>query len=484
MAQEAFDPYAVSAEAVQEPPDSFWETVARIGPGLILAGSIVGTGELIATTNLGAQVGFSLLWLVILSCFIKVFVQIELGRYAISSGETTLTSLSRLPGPGMLLVWWWLIMMLVTQTQLGAMVGGVGQSFHLAMPGVSPWLADVISPVAPWLGDYVRAKPIMPWAFLTAVSAAILLVSGSYAVVEIGTTTLVVIFTIMTVICVGILPWTPYGIDWAAVRGGFNIQIPKETAAIFAALAMFGITGVGASELFSYPYWCIEKGYARFTGPRSDGEDWKRRATGWLRVMRFDAWASMVVYTVATLAFYFLGAAVLFGEYGGKGLPKGDDMVPTLARMYSPVMGQPLAVWFFVVGGFAVLYSTLFVASASHSRLLTDFLRINGFIVIRDHSHRLRWIRFFCVCFPTIALILYATIGEPTVMVKIGGFIQAVTLPMICSAAVFLRYRRTDQRIRPGLLWDVFLWLSVVGMTIVAARPFINLWQDYFKKGL
>ena len=482
MAEPTFDPYALSPDSIQEPPQSLWHAMRKIGPGLILAGSIVGTGELIATTNLGAQVGFSLLWLVVLSCFIKVFVQIELGRYAVSSGETTLTSLRRLPGPGVLLVWWWLIMMLVTQTQLGAMVGGIGQAFHLAMPDVSPWLADGFTNVSPWLGDYIRAKPIMPWAFLTAASAAVMLVSGSYAVVEWGTTALVVIFTIMTVVCVGILPWTPYAIAWESVVDGFRFQIPKGSDAIFAALAMFGITGVGASELFSYPYWCIEKGYARFAGPRSDDADWSRRANGWMRVMRLDAWASMLVYTLATLAFYFLGAAVLFGEFNGKGIPKGDDMVPTLARMYAPVLGTTAATWFFVVGAFAVLYSTLFVASASHSRLLTDFLRINEFIVIRDHAHRRRWIRFFCVCYPTLALILYATIGEPRVMVTIGGFIQAITLPMICGAAVFLRYRRTDARLRPGLVWDLFLWLSVVGMTVVAARPFITLWQEFAAK--
>ncbi len=482
MAEPTFDPYALAPESIQEPPQSLGLALRKIGPGLILAGSIVGTGELIATTNLGAQVGFSLLWLVVLSCFIKVFVQIELGRYAVSSGETTLTSLRRLPGAGVLLVWWWLIMMLGTQTQLGAMVGGVGQAFHLAMPDVSPWLAEAVSRGSPWLGDYIRSKPIMPWAFLTAASAAVLLVSGSYAVVENGTTALVVIFTIMTVVCVGILPWTPYAIDWQSVVDGFRFQVPESSGAIFAALAMFGITGVGASELFSYPYWCIEKGYARFAGPRGADADWERRAKGWLRVMRLDAWASMLVYTLATLAFYFLGGAVLFGEFGGKGIPQGDEMVPTLARMYAPVMGASAATWFFVVGGFAVLYSTLFVASASHSRLLTDFLRVNEFIVIRDHAQRLRWIRCFCVCYPTLALILYATIGEPRVMVTIGGFVQAITLPMICTVAVFLRYRRTDPRLRPGVLWDLFLWLSVVGMTIVAARPFVTLWQDFAAK--
>ena len=31
---------------------------------------------------------------------------------------------------------------------------------------------------------------------------------------------------------------------------------------LMTAFSMFGITGVGATELYSYPYWCLEKGYA------------------------------------------------------------------------------------------------------------------------------------------------------------------------------------------------------------------------------
>ncbi len=94
------------------------------------------------------------------------------------------------------------------------------------------------------------------------------------------------------------------------------------------AVSTFGITGVGASELFAYPYWCIEKGYARSAGPRSDDEGWGRRARGWLRVMQLDAWFSMVVFTVATVAFYLLGAAVLRPQ----GLvPRGAGMIETLS---------------------------------------------------------------------------------------------------------------------------------------------------------
>ena len=63
---------------IQEPPTSFGGIFRKLGPGLIIAASIVGSGELIATTKTGAQAGISLLWLIVVGCVIKVFVQIEL----------------------------------------------------------------------------------------------------------------------------------------------------------------------------------------------------------------------------------------------------------------------------------------------------------------------------------------------------------------------------------------------------------------------
>lgn len=42
---------------------------------------------------------------------------------------------------------------------------------------------------------------------------------------------------------------------------------------------------------------CIEKGYAAYTGPRTQDPAWKRRAQGWIRVMYLDAVVAMIIYT-------------------------------------------------------------------------------------------------------------------------------------------------------------------------------------------
>ena len=57
------DPYALDPSEMKSRAVSLFPTLRRIGPGMVLAASIVGSGELIATTTLGAQVGYTALWL-------------------------------------------------------------------------------------------------------------------------------------------------------------------------------------------------------------------------------------------------------------------------------------------------------------------------------------------------------------------------------------------------------------------------------------
>ena len=463
-----FDPYRVTADGIQEAPSSLLQALRRIGPGLILAASIVGTGELIATTHVGARAGFALLWLVILSCFIKIFVQVELGRYAISSGETTIASFNRLPGPGRALGWWWCLMMLATQAQLAAMLGGIGQAAHMIHASGSQAVAESLG---------VAARPELPWSVLTTLIAVALLAAGSYKLVERTSTIMVAMFTFMTVVCVVLLPWTGHALTWGDVASGLTFDIPE--AAIAAAVVMFGITGVGASELIAYPYWCIEKGYARFAGPRDNSAAWSRRAAGWMRVLKLDAWVSMIIYMAATIAFYLLGAAILHGETGGAGLPGSvAGMLETLARMYVPVLGEQAAVWLIVAGAFAALYSTFFAATAANIRTLVDLLHLNGIIRLEGWDDRRRWIRRFCIGFPFLNLALFIWFPNPVRLVIVGGFAQALTLPMIACAAVYLRYRRTDRRITSGLLWDLFLWLSMLAFF---ATALYGVWDSYSK---
>ena len=125
------DPYQLDQSHVLEPPTTFGEILRKTGPGIVLAASIVGSGELILTTTLGAKVGYMLMWLIILSCLIKAVVQSFLGRYTIAMAETGLDAVNRIPGPRFRVgwvVWAWAAMVFMTLFQITGMFIGVSQT--------------------------------------------------------------------------------------------------------------------------------------------------------------------------------------------------------------------------------------------------------------------------------------------------------------------------------------------------------------------
>jgi Mn2+/Fe2+ NRAMP family transporter len=447
---------ATSAPATswQKPPATFIDRLKHLGPGLIVSGSIVGSGELIATTALGAKVGFVALWVILLSCVIKVVVQEELGRYAMSSGETTFRALDKVPGrigPTSWVVWCWAIMFLGLTLLSGGIVGGVGQVMNLAFPQLSSTV----------------------WMFIIAVlTAGILIFKGNFGFIQSAVTVLVFGFTLITLTCAMLLQWTPYPVHLADVVEGLKLQMPPHGLQV--AFAVFGITGISAAELVMYPYWCLEKGYARHVGQRDETEAWPARARGWLKVLNLDVLIAMIFYTIATVAFYFLGAAVLHVQGS---VPDGSKMVQTLSQIYTATLG-PGAFILFLAGAFAVLYSTLFVHAASYPRLLIDFFERLGILRVgNDEMKRWKWLRIFTLLLITLYVCWYLLLQVPVTMVLISGVLQSFMLPILAGSTLYLRYKHLDHRLKPSKTISFLLWISAIAMLLFAIYSFITLLQ-------
>ena len=540
---------------IQDPPTTIVGILRQLGPGLIIAGSIVGSGELIATTAVGAEAGFTLMWLIIVGCVIKVFTQVEFGRYTIVTGNTAMHGLNEVPGPRKRvnwIVWYWLIMFSMSLAQLGGIVGGVGQALTISRPlteagkafnqyqdlkirtvvneglikraretgdaqrqqELESERADMQTSLqeieAPFVTSaaYQEAKQQLDdartqlatqpedasliareaelsaqesalrgppaasdeliWAAIITAATMVFLVLGRYNLIQTFATALVAGFTLITILNLIQLQSLPeWRVSGQDVIAGMSFKFPDTGLA--TALMAFGIIGVGATELIQYPYWCLEKGYARWTGKRDDSPEWAARANGWLRVLRWDAWASMLVYTFATIAFYLLGAAVL----GRTGLnPEGAQMIRTLAEMYVPVFGKAANI-IFLFGAFAVLYSTFFVANASHARVSADAVRVFGLADGSPKSRRF-WTVTFCALFPLICFVTYVFVRAPKQMVLASGLMQAIMLPMLGAAALYFRYQRCDERLRPGMLWDLCLWASAAGLLLAGGWAFFD----------
>ncbi len=436
------DPYRLRPDLIEEPPTGLVAIFRRIGPGLILASMIVGSGELIATTVLGAENGYTLLWLMLISCVIKVVVQNEFGRYTIGTGETSLEALNRIPGPRARvswLVWFWFVAMITTMFGVGAMMGAIGEVLNITFPVLS----------------------IQAWVCVVAVLTLVLLLTGRYALVERVSMGLVAAFTITTVGSALLLLTRPDYFTWGRVVEGLSFHMPTE--GLVTAVAAFGITGIGANEITVYPYWCLEKGYARFTGPRDDTAAWRIRAHGWIKVMGVDILNSMVIYTFATIAFYLLGAGVL---HGLGVIPQGTEMVSMLANMYTETLGG-WSRYLFLVGAVVVFYSTVFTVTASNSRMAADFLVMLGLYRREDYERRLKWTRIFVVLFLVIPILFYVLLRQPVLMVKIVGVSQALLLPIVALATIYLRYVHVPKAILPKGWITLALWVTSLVIVVI-----------------
>ena len=439
---------ATTESEIRSAPTTAWGILKAIGPGLILTANIVGTGELIATTRLGSQVGFVLLWFIVFSCFIKVFVQIELGRYTLAEGVGSLEALNRLPGPRFRVswvLWLWFAMYLGTLCQMSGMVGGIAELFAAKS---NIWAHR-------------------SWAIGVAVLTGILLSVGRYKFIEKSSTVMVVLFTFSNLLAVTLLQSTDSRMTSAELADGLSFGLPDD---LITAFAVFGITGVGAAELIFYPIWCLEKGYARATGPCDDSPEWYERARGWMRVMKYDAWFSMVIYTVGTLSFYVLGAAILHR----RGTPVGDQgAIDTLASMYVHTIG-PSGLWIFYLGAFMVLYSTLFVSSASNARLFADIGGLAGVFRYRTPEDRMRIVRIAVVVIPIAVMLVYLRFESLVTLVLIGGIAQAMMLPFLAGAAVYFHHLHIPPGLRSSVLGTVFLWVAFIAMSSLGV---FQLWR-------
>lgn len=447
------DPYQLDSANIKEPPTSFVESLKYLGPGFILSASIVGSGELIATTLVGAKAGFVLLWFVIFSCIVKVVVQLEFGKHAISSGESTMKALNSLPGPKFgkanWSVWSWLVLMLIKTMQLGGIIGGVVLGLEQLFPVLIPMRMFTTLGIG--------------------LSVSVLVYRGYYVLLEKASLVMIGAFTIFTFLSLVMLQTTELAVTPMELGGGLVPIIPTE-AALMVAIGAFGITGVGGDEILAYNYWLIEKGYASYVGPKDDSVEWERRAKGWVRVMYWDAILAMVCYTVVTAMFYLLGAAVLHRQHM---VPAGEDLIATLGAMYTDTLG-PWAKTVFMLGAIVVLYSTMFAALAAWTRLYSDALGQIGVVDFANPKSRRRAIGVVAWVFPVAWAALFLSSKKPGVLVILGGLITVVILLIVVFAALFFRYKRLDPRLRPTTIYDVALWISATAIFSVAI---IGAWK-------
>ena len=440
-------------------PTTLFDRLKYIGPSAIVTGSVVGSGSIVMTPLLGAAAGFTLLWWLLLSIWTKPIIQAEISRYIVVTKKTFLEAFAEIPGPKTVingkttswLVWFMFLGVLPAIIGMGGLVGAVAEAGTNMFPQINLEVWVVISCLITWL----------------------ILVKGSYSILENILLGMVLIFSFITLVIAFSMQSTPYEISATQVLTGLNFALPFEYLPL--ALAVFGFTGISYGEIMAYTYWCLEKGYTQ--GNAEDIQETKN----WIRTMQTDVWITVFLITLGTLPFFFLGAGVL------NTLPQLQeslatqsfwdvDIISALQNMFSLVLGD-WAKWLFIILAFFILYSTLLSGTAAFTRTITDYLISMGFIYEKKNTRK-TLIKLIAFLVPFFSGLFYFLLPNPITLLLIAGIWAAMGLPIVNIGAIYLS-NKLSKELQPNAFIKSILWLSLIFQISIAALIVIDISSNF-----
>jgi len=128
-----------------ERKSGFWQMA---GPGAILVGLSIGAGEIIVWPLVVAEYGASMIWAAVLGVFLQMWINFEVGRWTIATGETVYTGFAR--------VWRGFAPLFILITLFSWIAPGWGRASGLALKAllVGPygWGSDTFWTVITFIG--------------------------------------------------------------------------------------------------------------------------------------------------------------------------------------------------------------------------------------------------------------------------------------------------------------------------------------------
>ncbi|MCC7009849.1 MAG: Nramp family divalent metal transporter [Acidobacteria bacterium] len=440
-------------------PSNKWHV---IGPGIVAAGVGLSSGEFILWPYISANVGLVFLWGAIVGVVTQFFLNMEIERYTLATGETAITGFTRL--------WrhWGLVLAIMVY-------------FANLWPG---WALSSAT-----LGSYLFGGSPQVIAVVMLVVIGISLTFAPVVYVALERMIFVKVAAVVTLaLLAAVFAIQPE--SWRELPGGLiNVgYFPSELGfpLLFGAMVF---AGAGGGQNLCQSNWIRDKGFGmgqyaprlvspvtgveqavearvsyRFEPTASNMARWR----AWWRFANVEQWSSFVLVTVLTIALTsMLAHSTLFGH---PGLPNSVAFLQLERDALAGSVGSWFGVLFLATGAFSLFGSAMGIIDYT-SRLAADVLKSTYLSASPLSESRL----YFGLVWGLVAIgvtVLLSGMTQPLVLLIISASTGGLMMFVYSGLLIVTNRRRLPVEIRPrsyrlaSLVWATALFGAMAAVTI------------------
>lgn len=438
-----------------------------LGVGVIAMGLAIGTGELILWPHIITKHGLGLLWLALLGITFQYFINQEVARHALATGESFFTTSARVIKTSA--IFW-----------LGAAI------LLYVWPG---WA----SAIGTTLKELFGFGSHLTWSWIALGLVLVLTFSGriAYVMLESSLKVIVPIFFLM-IVAVSFFNLSLSNLK-EALAGVVNFGGIPAGVDINVLLGAIVFAGAGGMLNLCISLWYRDKqagmgGYiGRITNPIT-GKSEAVPATGytfdptaqnlqkwkeWMRYVRIDQ--GVIFWFLGFITLFLLSANAYFVLTPLGLVPEGLNIAVVQAHIF----GEHLGVFgfkFFLAMAALMLFSVMWAVIDALTRMVSDILYTNSRVgPFKKYFSRLENVsisRLYYVIITAVVIVGAALLPlqPPLTLLVISAVLGGLTMAIYTPLLVYLNNTRLPKPLRPGVFTNVMMVLSSLFFIFFAVR--------------
>jgi hypothetical protein len=448
------------ADLPEPPKPRGLQWIGVCGPGVIVLGVSIGSGEFLLGPAVFVKHGLSLLWVTLVAVFFQTVFNTELMRYTVATGEPVVTGFMRTRGGKTFWAWFYALLYFlqigwpawaataagaIFFLFLGRLATPPGDAATIYFIGIATFLACMFVLM---LGKRIaRTLELLNWVLVTCI------IGG---------------FFILGVLYVPFGTWT----SALAGFGGFSTAQGKfsflpDGLDILLLGALVGYSGGGGVLNLTLSNWARDKGYGMGSrvghiGGAVGGEkvhmadtgfmfepdaENQRRWRGWWRIVRVDQWG---IFFVGALLGMML-PALLYVTFVAPGTDiKGLAISAVLAQTIGAAAGPWLGITVAVLGAW-ILFKTQLDCVEGMTRSVTDILWTGSARVRAWRGGDVRAVYYAVLAVVIVWGIIALKVAQPVMLLQIGANIASVVFVIASIHLLYLNTRVLPAALRPPL---------------------------------